>query len=288
MKRILVPTDFSECADMAMELAASIAKKNDARLFIMHIIQIPTYETNTSIESYEDVAEGLFVMKLVKKKFAELLQKPYLQGVNVVELIQFDSVYESISKQAKEQEIDLIVMGSHGATGARELVIGSNAERIIRTAPIPVLTVKDRHADFHPTDMVFASNFFGESAPNFYPIKKFAEMFDTKIHLLKVNTPGQFETTGFSEKLIGDFVEKTGIKNYTSTIYNAETVEDGIHAYCERINADLIAMETHGRTGIAHFLAGSVTEGVANHTKLPVLSMRIRKDAQPDNVIFPD
>jgi nucleotide-binding universal stress UspA family protein len=108
MKRILVPTDFSECANMATELAASIARKNDARLFLMHIIQIPSYESNTSIETYQDVAEGLFLMKIVKQKFKDLLDQPYLKDVNVVELIQFDSVYESVSKQAKEHEIDLI------------------------------------------------------------------------------------------------------------------------------------------------------------------------------------
>lgn len=288
MKRILVPTDFSECADMATELAASIAKKNDARLFIMHIIQIPTYETNTSIESYEDVAEGLFLMKLVKQKFAELLKKPYLEGVNVIELVQFDSVYESISKQAKEQDIDMIVMGSHGATGARELVIGSNAERIIRTSPIPVLTVKKRHKDFAPKDIVFASNFYGEAVDNFHGVLQFAKMFGSKIHLLKVNTPNQFETTPYSEQLIHDFIEQTKLENYEYAIFNDETVEDGIHHYCAKIDADLIAMETHGRTGIAHLLAGSVTEGVANHTELPVFSIRIKKDKEKDGVIFPD
>jgi nucleotide-binding universal stress UspA family protein len=273
---------------MALELAASIAKKNDARLFIMHIIQIPTYETNTSIESYEDVAEGLFIMKMVKQKFEELMKKPYLEEVNVIELIQFDSVYESISRQAAEQEIDMIIMGSHGASGAKELVIGSNAERIIRTSPIPVLTVKTRFTEFNPQKIVFASNFYGESADNFYQVKRFADMFGSKIHLLKVNTPNQFETTKFSEKLIEDFVKETGLSNYDYAIYNDENVEDGIHHYCNKIDADLIAMETHGRTGIAHFLAGSVTEGVANHTELPVFSVRIKKNKEKEGVIFPD
>ena len=67
-----------------------------------------------------------------------------------------------------------------------------------------------------------------------------------------------------------------------------ENVENGIHHYCEKINADLVARETHGRTGIAHLLAGSVTEGVANHTELPVLSIRISKDKSKEGVIFPD
>lgn len=113
-------------------------------------------------------------------------------------------------------------------------------------------------------------------------------MFGSKIHLLKVNTPNQFETTKFSEKLISDFVEKTGITNFTSSICNEESVENGIHYYCEKIGADMIAMETHGRTGIAHFLAGSVAEGVVNHTMLPVLSMKITKVKLEEGILFPD
>lgn len=288
MKRILVPTDFSECAGHALEVAATIARKEGARLYIMHIIQIPSYESNTSIESYQDIAEGLFLMKLVKQKFSELLAQPYLKDVNVLELIQFDSVYESISRQAKEHEIDLIVMGSHGASGAREFIIGSNTEKIIRTSEVPVLTIKSQYHDFSPKNIVFASNFYGESSWNFDAIRKFSRLFGSTIHLLKVNTPNNFETTPFSERLIEDFVKETGLVHYESAIFNDEKVEDGIHHYCERVGADLIAMETHGRTGLAHFIAGSITEGVANHSKLPVLSVKIRKSKPADNVIFPD
>jgi nucleotide-binding universal stress UspA family protein len=288
MHRILVPTDFSECAEMAVEAAASIARKTNSRLYLMHIVHIPSYESNTSLESFQDFAEGIFIMKLVKKKFAELLAKPFLSDVNVIELIQFDSVYESISKQAKDNEIDLIVMGSHGTSGAKELLIGSNTERIIRTSVIPVLTIKSRHQDFNPQNIIFASNFYGESDKNFSRIHAIANIFGAKIHLLKVNTPNNFETTRYSEQLIAEFAKRTGIQNYTSNIYNDEKVEDGIHHFSERVNADLIAMETHGRTGIAHLLTGSITEGVANHSKLPVLSVKIEKEVRSREVIFPD
>ncbi len=288
MQKILVPTDFSECAEMAVQTAASIARKTDSRLYLMHIIQIPSYESNTSIESYQDIAESLFVMKLVKKKFAELLAKPFLKDVNVIELIQFDSVYESISKQATNNEIDLIVMGSHGASGAKELFIGSNTEKIIRTSNIPVLTVKSRHDDFNPQNFVFASNFYGESDRNFHKIQAIANIFGAKIHLLKVNTPNNFETTPYSDRLMKDFISRTNLQNYTVNIYNDSKIEDGIHHFSEHIGADLITMETHGRTGIAHLLTGSITEGVANHSKLPVLSVKIEKEPISSQIIFPD
>ena len=109
MKKILVPTDFSECAEHAVEVAASLAKKMDARLYIIHVMDIPVYDRNDSFQSYSDAAEGVFWMKLVKKRFAELFKKPFLDGVNAVQVLQFDGVYDTIAKQAEEHQIDLIV-----------------------------------------------------------------------------------------------------------------------------------------------------------------------------------
>ena len=117
MKKILVPTDFSECAEHAVEVAASIAKLTDARLYLLHVMDIPVYDRNDSFQSYSDTAEGIFWMKLVKKRFKELFKKPFLNGVNAVEVLQFDGVYETIAEQAKAHEIDMIVMGSHGDSG---------------------------------------------------------------------------------------------------------------------------------------------------------------------------
>jgi len=288
MNKILVPTDFSECSYHAVEVAAQIARKNDARLILMHIVNIPSYEANTSTESFQDVAEGLFIMKLVRKRFAELMEQPFLEGVNVVELVQFDSVYESISKQAKQHEANLIVMGSTGASGTKEFIMGSNTEKIIRTSTTPVLVIKKRMENFSLKKIMFASNFYSESYGAFHGVLKFIKMFNAELHLVKVNTPSSFENTRYSRKLFSDFADKFGLKYYHSHIYNEERIEEGIHHMAEEIGADLIAMETHGRTGLAHFLAGSITEAVANHSSLPVLSIKMAPGSSDESIIFPD
>lgn len=288
MKRILVPTDFSECANQATEVAAKIARETGARIYLMHIINMPSYDSNSGIGNSHDVAEGLFYMKLAKKKFGELLEMPMMAEVNVVELIQYNSVYESISVQAKENEIDLVVMGSHGVSGSQEFFVGSNTERVVRTCELPVLTIKKKHENFSIKDIVFASNFYEESLSVFEHIRKFAEIFKSRIHLLKVITPQHFETTHFSIKLMEGFAAATKIEDYTINIYNDERIEDGIHHFSEDIGAELIAMETHGRSGIQHLLWGSITEGVANHATIPVLSVRIPKHMESNRIIFPD
>jgi nucleotide-binding universal stress UspA family protein len=216
-------------------------------------------------------------------------QQPFLQDLDVEVIVKYNSVYESVSEMAKEKNVDMIVMGSHGVSGAEEYFIGSNAERVIRTSEIPVLTIKSRHENFKVKDMVFASNFFEESYGVFASIVEFAKVFDSRIHLLKVVTPNHFETTRYSLKLMEDFIEATKLEvDHTINIFNDDKIENGIHHFAEEVDADLIAMETHGRSGIKHMLWGSITEGVANHAKLPVLSVRIPKEAENTKVIFPD
>src|SRR5690554_8163632 len=79
---------------------------------------MPVYETGIIPgQSQQDIAEGLFILKKVKMDFQELLSQDFLEGVNVAKAIQYDGVYESIVKQAKENDIDLIVMGTHGSSG---------------------------------------------------------------------------------------------------------------------------------------------------------------------------
>ncbi len=286
---ILVPTDFSACANYATEVGASLARDSGSKLYIMHIINLPTYESSTSSEKWHNTAEGLFLGKLVQKKFAALREQPYLQDVEIEEVVKYNSVYESVSEMAKEKNVDMIVMGSHGVSGAEEYFIGSNAERVIRTSEIPVLTIKNRYPDFKVKDLVFASNFFEESYAVFSSIVEFAKAFNARIHLLKVVTPNYFETTRYSIKLIEDFITATKLDvDHTINVFNDDKIENGIHHFAEEIDADLIAMETHGRSGIKHMLWGSITEGVANHAKLPVLSIRIPKGAENTSGIFPD
>lgn len=287
MKKILVPIDFSDCSYNAAEVAAQIAKKTDARLYMLHVMDIPVYDRNDSFQTYSNTAEGLFWMKLVKKRFKELFEKPFMQGVNAVEVLQFDGVYETIATQAKEHEIDLIVMGSHGDSGVHEVFIGSNTEKVVRLAECPVLTIKERNANFDLKNVVFASNFYGEAKDNFEKLFNFIKLFDAKLHLVKINTPDHFETTPYSELLVREFAEEWKLKNYETHIFNDRTVQSGIHEMMKRVGADLIAMETHGRSGLERFFRGSHTESVVNHTEKPVLTLRIqnyKKDYKP----FPD
>jgi len=166
------------------------------------------------------------------------------------------------------------VMGSHGATGLKGIV-GSNTQRIVRQAPMPVLVIKHRVEDFVIRDLVFASNFSDQDVEKFGAFLPIIDLFEPKVHLVKINTPRAFERSEDSHKALDRFLQRHELKKYTATIYNDLSIEEGILNFAKGIDADLIAMATHGRTGFFHVVNGSLTEDIVNHTTFPVLSVKL-------------
>jgi len=275
MKKILVPTDFSDHAEYALKVAAKIAKEHDGEIFLLHLLELPGQE-NDAIVAGAEVPEIAFFLKKAHERFDDVKSAEYLNGLNVTDSILFSDAFEGIIKTAKKQDIDLIVMGSHGASGFKEMFIGSNTEKVVRTSSIPVLVIKKEEADFSPSTFVFASNFADEIKKPFAKVVDFANTFNAKLNLLYINTPATFKSTHAAEKIINDFVAGfTLVNGYSINIYNDVNVEKGILHYANSVNADLVAMCTHGRQGLAHFFNGSISEDLVNHAVRPVVTFKI-------------
>ncbi len=274
MKKILVPVDFSEYSEYAAEVAASITRKSGGRVYLLHVVDIPDY-VDTHGVSFDNIPEGIAALKLVKKQFKQFLNKPFFKDVNVGEVVLFDGVYDNIISFADENDIDLIVMGSHGASGFREFFIGSNTQKIVRTANRPVLTIKNRIPDFHVSNLVFASDFNEDVDNAFYEFRKIADYYSAFIHLIKIITKENFESTTESKKKIQDFVNKNSLTKYSIEIFNAYEITEGIIEVAKNKNADLISIATHGRSGFHQIFNESLAEQLVNHSDLPVLSMKL-------------
>ncbi|WP_289664895.1 universal stress protein [Flavobacterium panacagri] len=274
MKRILVPTDFSEHAEDALKVAAQIAKKNNSEIIILHMLELP-HQSNDAILGGISIPESMLFMKKANEMLDKVSEKPYLDGIEVTEIVKMDKPIHGITQISKEHNIDLIVMGSHGSSGVEELLIGSNTEKVVRNSEIPVLVIKKDITDFNVANVVFASDFSEEAKKPFEKLLNFTQLFDSKIHLVNICTPNSFKPTHIAEEAINEFVDQFNISNYTTQIYNDTNIEKGIINFANRINADLIGMCTHGRTGFAHFFNGSISEGLVNHAVRPVITLKI-------------
>lgn len=274
MKKILVPTDFSPQAENALKVAAQLAKKYDCEIHLLHILELPMHKVD-ALSSYNELPEAVFFMKLARKRFEELLTKDYLKNISVYDHVEFHEIFKGIFQICKKNAIDLVIMGSHGSSGLKEMLIGSNTEKVVRTSETPVLVIKNEHEIFNIDNFVFASDFKDESRIPFDKALKFAEKFKANMHLLMVNTANKFMTTADAQERMKDFTKNLDFKNYSMHIYNDTTIEQGIMHFSQSINADLIGMSTHGRQGISHFFNGSISEDLVNHAKRPVLTFKI-------------
>jgi len=276
MKKILVPTDFSEYALNAAKLAASIAKEFDARIYFLHVVSMPVYETGILPgQSRQDIAEGLFILKKVKMDFQNLIEQDFLKGVNVVTAVQYDGVYESIVSQAKEHEIDLIVMGTHGSSGyVNDFFIGSNTDKIVRLSKTPVITTREEVINPKFDKIVFASDFGDGVATSFRRVAEMAEKLNSKVELVRVITRDDFYYSGPMLDAMEKFADENGLSNYDCHVYAAESVQIGINEFAQRTNADMVTTVTHGRRGLARLFNGSVTSDIMKSSPLPVMTIR--------------
>ncbi len=272
LKNILLPTDFSETANAAAEVAASIARKSNSTIYLLHVVNLLEYGDE------DEVSKKMFVMKLVKKKMDALIAQPFFEGVNVVIALQFELIYEQIWKHAKQHEIDLIVMGTHGTSGITDMFMGSNAQKVVRMAECPVLTVKGKPENYNFNNIVFASDFREGTEQLFWKISELASMYKSKIHLLRVCTVADFELTDKAIERMENFAEKAKLKNYTVNVYNANHVESGIISFSNLAKADLAVVGSHGRTGWDMLIIGSKAENIVNHSNIPILSIQIPKN----------
>lgn len=274
MKKILVPTDFSIQAKNALKVAALLAKKYKAEIYLLHMLEIPLQEIDP-VNASSDIPEAIFFMKLAHQKFTALIESDFLDGVKVHETVKSDLTFNEIKEACTEYKIDLIVMGSHGASGLKEMFIGSNAEKVVRTSDVPVLVIKNEHKTFDIKDFVFASDFTNDNKETYKQATKFARTFDATIHLVMVNTPNNFLTTDESMKRIKNFISGINYKKCNINIYNDDSVEQGILNFSKSVKADLIGISTHGRQGIAHFFNSSISEDLVNHANRPVITFKI-------------
>ncbi|WP_411894561.1 universal stress protein [Winogradskyella sp. A2] len=277
MKRIIVPIDFSEQSEFALEAAANLAQKYGSELIVLHMLELSNAILTTNGTTIND--EAVFYLKLAEQKFDTFLDKPYLEGIKVTRIVKHFKVFSEVNEVANEHQANLIVMGSHGASGVKEVLIGSNTEKVVRNSDIPVLVIKHNPILLDFENAVFASDFSDDAIKPYLNAKVTFDKLGAKMHLVYVNSPdGNFRSSAEIDKKVSLFLKKADgdLSNISNVnIVSDYSIEKGILNFASIIGADLIAVATHGRKGLAHFFEGSISEDIANHSTLPVMTFKI-------------
>lgn len=277
MNTILVPTDFSQEAIQALELAVEMAKKNNAEIKLLHVIESPGGASfSTTGGDTDSGIDDIYTLKLIQKAKKDLRDAAQGAGYDKITTdIDVGSPYNRIARDIAEHNVDLVIMGSKGVTGLEETFVGSNAEIVVRRADCPVITVKSAVSLEGIKSIVFAGAFEKDTPQVADRLKKLQALLGAQLHLVKVNTPYEFQSDREIKKAMKAFADSHGLENYSMHIYSSRDEEDGIIYFAEDNDMDMIALATHGRTGLMHLLSGSIAEDVVNHAKRPVWTCKI-------------
>ena len=271
MKTILVPVDFSEEAENALKFAMELAALQDAEVHVFHVVEYPVGAAmdpvGLSVPTPYDADFAHLLSENAKDKMESFLASA---GADINYETTIGNPYLNITDKITEVEADLVVMGTKGASGLKEVFVGSNAERIVRTAKCPVITLSQPSSIEDIKDIVFATNVVDVSEQEIKEIKKLQSLFNATLNIVRVNTPNNFERDEVIEKSLNDMAKRFLLKDYTINVISDLYEDLGITAFARKVNAGLIAMGTHGRTGLNHLLSGSVAEDVVNHAKRPI------------------
>ena len=274
MKKILIPTDFSTCANAAEAYGLNLAEKIQAEIIYLHIVLTPVDWTKLTKEQESLFPETKESIAKANDKLKALIQEAEKKGLSARKILVFNDGNEKIHKYVESEKIDLVVMGSHGTYGFREHILGSNTYGMLRRSSVPVFVIKENNSKHKLDTLVFATNFREETGASFKAAEVIAEILGAKLKVLFVNTPTYFMETNDILSIGHEYLQKYGSYAYDIEVINAFKEERGILQYAEKIDADGVAVITSGKSDLMQYFSPSITENLIAMTDLPVISIR--------------
>ncbi len=276
MEKILLPTDFSEYSKAARDYAIALAQQSGASIHFEHTMLVAVDWENMSDSDKLMYPE---LKKAIEDAQANLEQEAQAvrdAGVTAYQRLAFNEGLIDIPKDIREHGYDLAVIGSHGTGGLKTALLGSNAQRMVRHSPCPVLVVKNRNPKVAINRIAFASDFEEDKPKSFQHIKDFTQSVAAKVNLLYINTPVNFETSVKSKQKLEKYQQAYPELIDDFEIFNHYTEDEGIIEYMKESQADLLAIATHGRSGWTRLFTGSITESIVANGNFPVLSISLK------------
>ena len=274
MKKILFPTDFSKTANNAFIYALKMAKFIEAELIVLHVYELPivSYEGYSSYisEVYETIELSKFEnFKDYIPELRKIAEENQLEEVKMSHVMEEGDLILTIKKLVKTEKISLIIMGTKGASGLKEVFVGTNAGALIKKVPITTLIVPAK-AKFEPIKTIgFTTRFRSKDRTALKQVLDFAKMIDAKVKCLYVKTFDSEVKESSINKWRDDFKKET-VKFF---VIPNEDVKQTIFDFMTSQNIDMMAMLTYKR----HFLEGlfdqSLTKKLSYHSEIPLFAL---------------
>ncbi|TAF66934.1 MAG: universal stress protein [Cytophagales bacterium] len=284
MKKILVPTDFSDNASAAMRYALQLNEKMSAEIIFMHALDplmrtdLPKAEYEKEVEHYKKEAQNQLIAQ-IRAVFTQLGRAADAENAKFVVRSE-DNAIQDILQTATDLAIDLIIMGTVGATGLKKLLFGSNTTQIIRRATCPVLSVPANY-DFQPIHKIGYASDLTQPLPELRSVLPFASLLGATIEVFHVYPVypqyvdvKTFDNEGVLQEWKKD-LQYDKINLHFVHTENDNDVDAGIELYRQSYKPDCMAMFRHDRNFFDTLLDISFTDNYAFQPSVPLLSLKV-------------
>ncbi|MGY5850100.1 universal stress protein [Salegentibacter sp. F14] len=276
MKRVLIPTDFSDCANHATNIGMELAKKLKSEVSFLHLINTPVDWSKLSLEKESLYPETKAAIGQAKDNLLKLERRAEKIGVEANSLLLFNQGIEEIQNYISKEKYCLVVMGTHGEKGMQKLM-GSNTQNVLKHSPVPVLSVKKADKSAPLKKIGIASDFQEESIKSFNEILELVKKLAIEIEVVYINTPYTFMESNQIEQAMDAFLSQQTDVREKRFVFNAKSEERGIGMYIASEKPDMLATITRQHSGLEKIFRPGVTENIINHFDLPVLSININR-----------
>lgn len=271
--KILVPTDFSNCAEHAATIAIDMAKQLGAKITFLHLMALPIDYVHLD----DDKKRGLYPSTFkrysrVEGQIQALIKAATNNHVTASYHIHYNESIDFINEFVKTEDINTIIMGSHGADEMKDYLFGTFTQRIVRSSKVPVLVVKRSLQKINKVALL--SDFKNETTGYDNWISRLVQHLNLEFHLTYINTPMNFMDSRTLKKRIKRY--RKLFHFYTDIhIYNDHQFDDGVKHFCEDYEVDLIMMDTHERKGMERAVSGGLAEKVVAQLEVPILCLPV-------------
>lgn len=273
VKRILIPYDFSETADLSLDQAVYMAKLMHAEIFLLHIVETTTFPSFIAhaLSGFEKKVEETSNAKL--QELADKLKEEH--GIVVHIITEVGKIYKRIVHTAKQAHIDLVMMGTHGESHGGYSV-GSNTLKVVQECPCPVVSMTRDSNTTGFKRIALPIDDSPESRQKVNHAMELAMKFGATVHVIGLMKSGNEDyQRKFRIKVeqVEDFLAGHGVHTEVSYQTGDDIAKSTLDA-CETIHADLLIIMTEQEPSLTGLLMGSYASKVVNRSKIPVMTVR--------------
>ena len=273
--KLLIPTDFSDFSDYAIQMGIKIAKITLAEIHLVHCIDSTSIFDNAKLEKISTDDIEFFIRKYAQEKL-ELFQRDVNNhGIPCCVFLMSGRLIENLKTLNDEEFYDAIIMGSHGASGMEEWFVGSNTTKAIRKLHHNVLVVKKPVDRLDFEEVLFVTGLNEKEKESFRKFLDFIKPFKVKeIHIMAVDTNNYFsQPSHIMQEALNDFKKIASEVDIESHFYKDYSIQAGIRHFSDEYNIDLVGISNYVRHPLKRMISGSNVEMLINRSDIPVLSI---------------